>query len=364
MSPRFRQLSQVISAITLILLLPDPAQAEKPKTETKEYDPIDWLRALEVAPSTEAIAMRQGYVLRGIQTGIADTKPQAGDTVTALVQLASFDSKRPPSQWIIRLQLAANISTDSSQGKSNNFTEYTNTGEKFTFHFEQAGMKLETLGPIKPETRPDRLLPVRHHEISVATDFLSLDLCRAAQVIQRISSQPREKVGWTLTVSSSAFPDEEVNQQRPRAAALNLTADELRSFSGSLPALMQFLDIVRNTPDLQEILFQVLDKPSLIDVFRNGASRSIHFEFRGGSGQVNGQDIFWPDTKQQDFGVLKFDLVVFKKPVLTVVLYMTTPRPPLLVTAGIVGVVAFKPKPDMADKFVVVRVLSAAAGGQ
>ena len=151
--------------------------------------------------------------------------------------------------------------------------------------------------------------------------------------------------------------------QRPRAAALNLTADDLRSFSGSLPALKQFLDIVRLTPDLQDILFQVLDKPSLIDVVRHGADNSVNFDFQGG-GHSDGQEIFWPETKHEDFGVMMFNLGVFNKPVLTVALYVTTPRPPLLVSAGIVGLVAFKPKPDMSDKFVAVRVLSATAGAE
>ena len=41
-----------------------------------------------------------------------------------------------------------------------------------------------------------------------------------------------------------------------------------------------------------------------------------------------------------------------------VTLYVVTPRPPLLAFAGIVGIVACKPKPALSDKFVVVRVLS------
>jgi hypothetical protein len=150
--------------------------------------------------------------------------------------------------------------------------------------------------------------------------------------------------------------------QRPHAEALNLTSDDLRSFSGSVPALSQFLSIVRLTPDLQDILFQVLDKPSLIDVFRHGADSSLNFNFRLGHGAMGGQEIFWPDAKHGDFGGLMFDLEVFKKPVLRVMLFVTNPRPPLMVSAGIVGIVAFSPsKPD---RFVAVRVLSATAGAE
>jgi hypothetical protein len=126
---------------------------------------------------------------------------------------------------------------------------------------------------------------------------------------------------------------------------------------------MQFLDIVRNTPGLQDILYQVMDKPSLIDVFRSGASSSIDFNFLGGGALADGQDIFWPDTQHEDFSGMWFELVVFKKPVLILALNMVTPRPPLLATAGIVGIVACKPHPDQSDKFVVVRVLSSATVG-
>jgi len=354
MSLRISRLPCVAFAAALGLLLTSPPRG----AETKTFNPIDLLRALKVAPNTEAIATREGYVLHGVQTGAADAKPQAGDTVTALVGVGSFFGKQPPSQWIIRLQLAARPSADSPQVKTSDVTLYTNTGEEFTFHSERSGMKLETLGPIKVDTKPGQSLPVKRREISAATDFLNLDLYRTALVLQRRHASPDNPLP-SLIASTNPFPADEVNVQRPRAAALNLTSDDLRSFSGSLPALSQFLDIVRLTPDLQDILFQVLDKPSLIDVFRHGANSSINFAFQGG-GHSDEQEIFWPETKHEDFGILLFNLEIFKNPALAVVLCVTTPRPPLLASAGILGLVAFSPsKPD---KFVVVRVLSAVAG--
>ena len=279
--------------------------------------------------------------------------------MTALVELRSFDGRLSPSQWIIRLQLAAQISADSLRSKPGDFTEYTNTGEKFTFDSESIGMKLESLGPIKADTRLDAPLAVKHHEISVATGFLSLDLDRAGKVIGRINGRPHAGPGLQLNFGNNPFPAEEVNVQRQRAVALKLTSADLRSLCGSLPALLQFLAIVQQTPDLQSILFQVLDKPSIIDVFRSGAQRNIGFNFQNG-GPSEGQELFWPDAMHENFGFLTFNLNVFGKPVLYVVLYVTTPQPPLLASAGIVGLVACSPsKPD---KVVLVRVLSATAG--
>jgi hypothetical protein len=353
-----RRLAGVAIITALLLLLTGPQL----RAETKSFNFLDLMRALKIAPTTEAVATHQGYVLRGIQTGTDDTMPQAGDNVTALVELSSFDGKLPPAQWIIRLQLAAKISAASAKGKTNDWTEYTNTGDKFAFHSDQTGMKLETLGPIKADAKPEEPLPVKRQEISAAADFLSLDLSRAARVIGRISGQPNTGNTLSLAAGPKSFPASDVKLQRPRADALHLTTDDLRSFSGSLPALMQFLDIVRNTPGLQDILYQVIDKPSLIDVFRSGASSAIDFNFLGGGALADGQDFFWPDAKHEDFSGMMFELIVFRKPILIVALNMVTPRPPLLATAGIVGIVACKPHPDQSDKFVVVRVVSATSG--
>lgn len=323
---------------------------------TKSFELLEVLRAAQVAPVTRSIATREGFVLAGIQTGTADSITHVGDQVTALVSLGSFDGKRRPTQWIIRVQLDRIPSAASISAKTSDITQYTNTGEKFVFHSAQSGMKLETLGPIKPDTKIAQPLSIKRQNISVATDFLSLGLDRTAVLIQRLHES---KSPINLSYRSEPFSSEEINLQRPRAADLNFTSDDLRSFSGSGPALLQFLEIVRRTPDLQDILFQVLDKPSLIDVFTHGASRSLNFEFIGG-GRSSGSELFWPDTKTEELKILFLTLGVFGKPALRVALYLTAPRPPLLVSAGILGLVAFSPsKPN---KVVIVRVLSASAG--
>jgi hypothetical protein len=205
MSPRCVRLSNHAIAALLILLFAGPGLRAATKGETRNFNFLDLLRNLKIAPNTEAVATRQGYVLHGTQTRTDDTMPQAGDNVTALVELSSFDGKLPRSQWIIRLQLAAKISAASAKGKPNDWTEYTNTGEKFTLHSDQTGMKLETMGPIKADTKPEESLPVKRQEIFAAADFLSLDLSRAARVIGRISGQPNNGKTLSLTAGPKSF---------------------------------------------------------------------------------------------------------------------------------------------------------------
>jgi len=336
----------------LLALLPAPGV----HAETKSVQLLDLLRALKAAPNTQAIATRQGYALNDIQIGAADAKAQPGDQVTALVSLLSFDGSTRPTQWIIRLQLAAKPRADSPQSSTTDLTEYTNTGESITFHSDVSEMDLETLGPIPAAASPDLRLDAKRQRISVNTDFLCLDLARTARIIATIK-QPTARGG--LSVRSRPFPASEVAAGRDYAAVKKLTPDDVRSFAGSAPAIDQFLNIVRSTPGLQTILFQVLDKPSIIDVFRHGASSALNINFIGG-GTSDGRDMFWTDGKSTDFCSLLFNLEVFGKPALSVVLYVAPPMPPLQVSAGVVGIVALSP--SRANKVVVVRVLSATPG--
>jgi hypothetical protein len=284
-------------------------------------------------------------------------KAQAGDQVTALVSLFSLDGKLRPTQWIIRLRLTEKSGADSPQAQTTDVIAYTNTGDSFTFRSDLSHMDLETLGPIPDKAKPDLQLKVKRHSIFVRTDFLCLNLTGAARVMAKIhdSSSP-----ISLSAGPRSFPADEVEAGRKQLASAKLTSDEVRSCVGSLPALSQFLDIVRSTPDLQGILLQVLDKPSIIDVFRHGSSEALNFNFVGG-GKSDGRDLFWDDGRTTDFCVLAFYLEIFNKPALSVVLYVTPPTPPLEVSAGVVGIVAFPPK--NLNKVVVVRVLSSAPGG-
>jgi hypothetical protein len=161
-------------------------------------------------------------------------------------------------------------------------------------------------------------------------------------------------------VGPSPFPAVDVQNGRKQLAGSKLTQEEFRSFAGSLPALGQFLDIVRSTPDLQGILFQVLDKPSLIDVFGHGSSRSIHFAFLGAA-KMDGRNLFEGVDDPAEFYRVAFNIEIFEKPAVAVVLYVMPPAPPLEVSAGVVGIVAFSPSTP--DKVVVVRVLSSVPGG-
>jgi hypothetical protein len=323
--------------------------------EKKSITTLEMLRGVQIGPRTAALAERANFVLQGVATAKDEIPARPGDQVTALVVLTSMTGKTPTSMWMIRLQLRAAAAARSNDRE---VTRYTNTGAKFTFRSSQSPMLLETLGPILKDTDPVQPLPVRTAKLSVATDYLGLDLLRTANVIAKIKLSAT-KTGFTLTTREKPFPANEIKLQKPRADALGLTEDDLRSFSGALPALIEFLRIIQRTPDLQSILYQVIEKPSVFDVLAHGGDSSLHFQYLGG-GNSAGQEIFWPDDPKHEFGLLLFNLEIFGKPILTVALHVAPPRPPLEVCAGIVGIAAWAP--EKPDKVIIVRVMSATAG--
>lgn len=324
--------------------------------EKKTITTIDMLRGVQVGPRTAAIAERANFILQRVAPATEDIPPRAGDQATALVVLTSLTGKSPTSIWMIRLQLQP--ASNATPSKERETTQYTNTGEKFTFRSAQTPMLLETLGPIQKDTDATKPMPVRTAKITASTDYLGLDLHRWANVLGKIRFSA-QKSGLSLSTRDKPFPAKDIKVQKPLADAAELSPDDLRSFAGSLPALTEFLRIVQRTPDLQSILYQVIEKPSVFDVLSSGGDKSLRFQFIGG-GSSAGAELFWPDDPKHAFGLLMFNLEIYGKPILQVALHVAPPRPPLQVSAGIVGITAWAP--EKPDKVIIVRVMSALTG--
>jgi hypothetical protein len=327
---------------------------------SEKFELIDVLVAASAAPTTRAIAEREGFPLGDVQLADASAKAGPGDSVTALVSLSSFDGRLKPKQWIIRLRLSsANFQPQPNEGPTKDTTYYTNCGDVFAFHSAVSPMDLETLGPIPADSRTEAHIEEKRTRIAVNTEFLGLNLNRAANVILRLRQQEAKVPGtkYGIIAGGSPFPAAESDANGRKLEAIGIGEDDRRAFTGSLPALEQFLDIVRRTPDLQGILLEILDRPSAIDIFRSAARENITFQFIVG-GHSTGQEMFWKGPTAGEFGILAFNLEIYGKPVLTAALFVTAPAPPLEVSAGVLGVVAFSPSEP--DKFVVVRVLSSA----
>jgi hypothetical protein len=330
-----------------------------PGQEKKTIGLDDLLRSVVPAPNTRAIAARQGVPIG--KEALAPAQPGAapGDSVTGLVQLASLKGDVTPRQWVVRLRMAAGTAGGSHVKKD--LTYFTNSGDMFVFHSVVVPMDLETLGPVDPDTEVAADIAPRRGHAQAYADFLTLNLRRSAGVIEKLSAQNAEKKGpdYDISAGPKPYPKAETEATRTNSEAIGINVDDRRSFTGSLPALAQFFEIVRGTPDLQKILLEVVEMPSLIDALRHGGREDIDFEFLG-AGPAAIKTLFWGEHGDGEASALLFNIRVFGKPVLMVALIVTDPAPPLEASAGILAAVALAPtKPN---KYVAVRIFSSQGG--
>ncbi|HEY1792879.1 MAG TPA: hypothetical protein VGG34_08165 [Opitutaceae bacterium] len=324
-------------AAALLALAGDPGRAAPA--------PVDLEQSLSRAVPTAAA--RAAARAAGLDLA---SRPGTGgaDSVTALVCLGPMGG--PASrQWVVRFRMAQAAGAKSSSG-----TFYTTAGDVFTFPSARAAMDVRIVGPV-PTGDGGGPAALEDERVLVSSDFLRLDLTRAARVLQRMHGAGKPP-GLHLTVA----PEPERNADAPSVRAaferLGIGEGDRRSFAGALPALAEFFTAAERTPGLSDILFRVVRMPSLFTVLRHGGEPGLSVRFIGG-GAAGEKAAFWRGGRDPSLCTLSFVVEAFGGPVLDVVLYAVPPAPPYEATAGIVGAAAYSP--GARDKVLVMRVLLA-----
>jgi len=323
----------------------------------KAIDLADVFRRARPLPALCAAADRAGFPLAGIAVGAREAGPARGDRAVALVSYGSLAGRVIPTQWFLRLTMAAPVGAPASGG---DLVLYSTQGDSFAFHSgTKAAIDVDLLGPVGGPTALRAPLPTRR-QVQASADFLMLDISRATAAIHRIRAQIKDRPPserGNFGIASVPFPAAEVEKDRRQLEPYHLTVDDRRSFAGMLPAFAEFLGIVRNTPGLQEILWQVLERPSVFDFIRHLGNENPNFTVDFAE-SVDSGDLFWAEpARRQPAELMVVTLDFSGKPVLRIGLMAVAPRPPLEVTAGVLAAAAWGPAHP--DRVVVVRVLSA-----
>jgi hypothetical protein len=309
-----------------------------------------WNDVMTPATARAAAAAKFPVERMELRPGVPPPPPAAGDQVVALVSLVVPNA--PPTQWLLRVAMA-DAGNAAAAGRDR--TLYTSVGDAFVFHSAApAAMDLDILGPVVA----GQAVGAHRHRVAASPDYLMLDLGRAAEAMHHIHEAAHTVPGTNHSFGASPrpFPPAQVAANQAYMAPFHLTVEERRSFAGSIPALTEFLNLVQATPGLQDILLQVLEQPSVLDVMRHGLHPDFNFQFRQAVPVALGDPSgALGDRLPAGHGIL-IDLQLYGKPVLTVALVVTAPRPPLEVSAGIIGVVAWGP--NHPDKAVVIRALA------
>ena len=315
-------------------------------------------------PAVTAAAAQYGVALAGIDPvveGAGGLKP--GDQVTALVSLFNGNDL---AQWVVEVSDVELNDQEKQQPPLRTFTFYTNTGTEIFLSATRAVLAVRVLGPFERtsgERDGVRKATVQRARVMVNTDFLSLGLDRACELVLAVNAAKQKdptlaSINWSLR--SKPFPAAETEAASKAATALGLTPERERALAGANPALLEFFHLIGKTPGLQDILKGVIDVPWWT-VIKQGGKTPIALtpQFRLTEELLAGAPLLL-GNRGHGFTV-PFVLFIGGKSALVGKLVVVNPQRPLLASAGILGVAACAPNGEGPQ--VMLQVVSARLGG-
>ena len=154
-----------------------------------------------------------------------------------------------------------------------------------------------------------------------------------------------------LAYGPRPFGEKALARGRELTNIIHLTVEEERALGGAGPALESYFTIVQQTEGLSDILFKLVDLPSMWSIARN---KGVNANFQFGSKEIRKRHVAEADPATYE---IPLALELNGQPALQITLVATRPHPPLLACAGIVGLVAARPGAN--DTYLVVQLLSA-----
>lgn len=300
----------------------------------KALQPPNLPALLPPQPALVDYAAAHGLALRGVDQTARSTLGLPGDSVTALISLREGQSLK---QWLVQLQLAR--PTDQER-KDNAVPESKVNVNGHDYRFSGGSplaLDIRIAGPFvagkKPPTGEKRARTL------VPPNFLALGLDEASRIL--ISAvNPSPKTAETSAPASASPPV--------------LSPQEERTVGGMFPALITFFNAAQTTPGIREIMWTVLDLPSAWSLVKHGGKIVPGFTFGENISEVEQTAWAFPDHRLFYLGL---NLTLNEQPALQVSFIVTSPAPPLLNTAGIVGLVA--QSPTKKDKRMDLQIVAA-----
>jgi hypothetical protein len=303
-------------------------------------------------PELRAAAAAHGFSIADLVPAAATNTLSPGDSLTALIALHQKGNQR--TEWLVNFQVVP-ATNDPPAKPPQPEVLYNSMGDKFEFANSPVSFQIRTLGPYV-ETESFWGKPVakeNHAQVSVNGAFLSLGLDKGADAINRLYRAHATNFNFWVTPQPPSSREAQTNQEL--AAALKVTPEEKRFLASWFPALMCYFEAVGETPDLDTIMWKVVNLPSMWSIVRHvGVTAWMGLDF------ANVGRLTLPAEWGVPVGSPVFTLPLIvelnQQPALNATLLVTDPRPSLLACGGIVGFVAQNPKND--QTYVTLRVIS------
>ena len=315
-------------------------------------NPLPVLEWFEPAPALIEQAEKLGVATSGLVTASEQDGVPPDSEVVALI--VHGDEKRT-RQWLVRL-VAREPSPKERKLKPEQQRFYTNTGSAIEFAGTKTPIAIQVLGPVTVGPTPQRQGTVKAvwSGALVPAEHLSLGLDRASVVNWRLAEYGgRLQRPLGLSWSNRPFADEVVVATRAQLEGFELTEEDERTLVGSTPALMQFFTIAAQTPEVRDVLRDLLDLNVWALVLKGRMPRiGLHL--------LSSRDVI--DLESWGFGQttvrgFPFVLELDERPRLVCSMAVVAPRPPYVTSAGIVAM-AVKPVDDDRSRLVLRLIAS------
>lgn len=274
-------------------------------------------------PALVAHAEAQKIPLRDLEVPRPPGSPKAGDRIVTVISLHDGARER---QWLASFEIAPPTAKESATSQKS--TMVMSIGKREHTFSTSGSMPLEisTAGPFVTGTKQS--VAEKNTRTLISPEFLALGLDRACALFLKFEK--------TETKTQIVLPE----------------ADE-RIVAGLMPALMAFFQALQQTPALKEIVWEIIDLPSAWSILKRGGKIEPGFNLTTFA-SINPAE--WGLTDRPCYR-MDLSLALNDQPALECALFVTAPHPPLLTSAGIVGIIATRPGKQ--DKRIDIRVVSA-----
>lgn len=298
----------------------------------------------EPCAALAAVARSHGIPLDGVDQFTEGAAVNPGDSVTALVTLVEKSCR---TEWL--LYVSADRQGPSATNKPSKMVMHSTTGRKFEFESTRVPVSVRTLGPYDASNQKRKLKPTdKTARVSLQQGYLALGLDNAAKAAMRLR---KSKTKGGLAYGPRPFGEKALARGRELTNNIHLTVEEERALGGAGPALESYFTIVQQTEGLSDILFKLVDLPSMWSIARN---RGVAANFQFGNQEIRERQVAAGNPAVYEIPVA---LELNGQVALHITLVATRPQPPLLACAGIMGLVAMRPGAN--DTCLAVQLLSA-----
>jgi hypothetical protein len=282
---------------------------------------------------------------------------EPGDSATLLATLFEKGGRR--TQWLIYLKAVEPGEREKKEKPEPPQIVYTSLGHKLDFPSSRAFADVETIGPFVENNSTHKAQTVEDgtSRVELNPAFLGLGFDRAAVAGRRLGKLgDDEKIGRLLSVGQKPFSKRQITKAQEFQATAKLTQEEERAIAAISPALQGYFALATETPQLSKILFKVFDMPSAWSILKHARMPDVFIGAAITDANVEDPRV-WHLPENQAVYSFPWAVMVNDQPALEIGAIVTAPRPPFLLTGGVLSLLASDPKD--AEKYLTLYLVSA-----